>query len=144
MLKEDMYRGGHMMGHVRNTVIVLFSFLLLSCEKTVPEDISYISVEDPNERADRASRKVRLPENLEEAGNNPNKIAQVYRDAVELGDSNVQTLADKKLYTIIIPRAEAASWEGTFRKLRKNAPEGSESRKRLEEIFQTLKSRHRP
>lgn len=131
------------MGHVRNKVIVLFSFLLLSCEKSVPADDSNISVEDPNERAGRAARKVHLPENLEEAGDNPKKIAQVYRDAVELGDSNVQIQADKKLYAIIIPRAEAATWEGTFRKLRKNTPEGSESRKRLEEIFQTLKSRHR-
>jgi hypothetical protein len=111
-------------------------FCLSAC-RAESHDQTYVSdssAADAIAKADAAARLVHLPGDLEEAGANPKKIARVYIDAQELGSESIKTQADARLSTIMLPRAEAAKWEGTITKLLKIAPEGSQTAQRIKLI----------
>jgi uncharacterized protein YqgV (UPF0045/DUF77 family) len=89
-------------------------------------------------RAEDDAKRVHLPNRLEEAGTNVRKLAEVYLEAVRLGHVAVRDQADARLGTILLPRAEAATWKGTLRRLKKKAPPGSQTWQRLDAIEREL------
>jgi hypothetical protein len=123
---------------VQGTSLAVLLFTLTGCHQSPKNSPAQndISAEQAVLHAEQAARRVHLPGDLEEAKSRVKKIAQVYREAVELGDDKTRDKADQKLSDIILPQARTANWEGTFRRLEKNAPEGSRTRKQLEEIYQ--------
>lgn len=126
------------MNYVQNATLIFSLFALNTCgqpHRSAPEQTT-VSGEEAILHAEQAARRIHLPGDLEAAGSNTKKILQVYLEAVELGDTHMQEEADKKLSSIIIPQAKSTTWEGAFRRLRKSAPEGSRTRKKLEEIHQ--------
>jgi hypothetical protein len=44
------------------------------------------------------------------------------------------TAADNKLSTLLVPQAQAADWEGTFRRLLRITPKGSQTEARINAI----------
>jgi citrate lyase beta subunit len=120
---------------LRSSLITAF-FCLAACkaEPRQQEYVTAISAEEAIAKAESDAKRIHLAEDLEAAGTNTKKIARVYSDAKELGSENIKTQADAKLSAIMVPKAKAANWEGTFRKLLKTAPEGSQTAQRIKLI----------
>jgi hypothetical protein len=118
---------------------ILAALCLTSCD-TKPEEPSTkvtISAEEAVAKANASARRAHLQGDLEAAGVDTKKIARVYTDAVELNDSQMQQLADQKLSDLMIPQAQEATWDGTFRRLLRIAPDGSRTEARIKAIAST-------
>ncbi|MEN9920716.1 MAG: hypothetical protein RL538_609 [Candidatus Parcubacteria bacterium] len=122
-------------------ILVLCILLLAaSCSEKPEKDTrsNDVDITEVIKRAEDDAKRVHLPELLEDAGTNVRKLGEVYIEAVRLNHEVVQHEADARLSAIVLPRAEAAAWPGTLRKLKRRVPEGSETWRRLDAIHQRM------
>ena len=126
------------MRHLLKSLLIISFFTVAGCKEKPQPQPSAASVEKAMLEAEAGARRAHLIDKLNDAGTNTKKLIQVYNDAVELGNKDIQTQADDRLYTTVIPGAELACKESTFINLLKDAPNGSRYRTRLIELLNEL------
>ncbi len=119
--------------------VLIAVLLLTACSKEEYESAqTTVDIEVVVAKAEFDRDRVHLPGLLEDADNNPKKLAHVYTEAVRLKHDGVRQEADRRLMEIFLPRAEAATWSGTPRRLKRKVPEGSQTWQRLDAIEREL------
>lgn len=113
---------------------------MMSCsQEEAPTDQEHpVDIEAILAKAEFDKDRVHLPSRLEDAGTNLRKLADVYREAVRLTYPEIRQEADRRMMAIALPQAEAATWAGTPRRLKRKVPEESETWQRLDAIERTL------
>jgi hypothetical protein len=123
-------------------LIIISAAISLICsacsDPTPPTPKPTISAEEAIERAEQAAIRARLPDDLKAAGASIKKLARVYRDAKYVGDTKIQTEADKLMDRIVITKMAIVPSKGRAKKLLRQVPEGSLAAQELERIQKTL------